>query len=283
MTVPHAEALHACAPAGAREVVSFRAAGNFDRADIVALHLGERIDTRSLGEMPALQAAGPREPYAVFVFRFGMVVMIGTATSQAEQAILAWLAPHVIDPFPAREAESATIIVKPGAEEEIDAQGHIRLSEASEERLMLAATALARSAALGRDEAGIAEAFNLLEPVIAELRFQGRTRLSIRMIMRHIGDVLATRHRVTGRVQASEKPDLLWDHPELDRLYARLEAEFELVDRTHMLERKLEMIGSLASLLLDLVQERRSVRLELAIIGLIAFEIVLILAEMWNA
>jgi uncharacterized Rmd1/YagE family protein len=77
-----------------------------------------------------------------------------------------------------------------------------------------------------------------------------------------------------GRAQIGEKPDLLWDHPELDRLYGRLEAEFELGDRSRSIERKLEVIGDAANILLNLVMDKRSHRLEIAVVLLIAFEIV---------
>jgi uncharacterized Rmd1/YagE family protein len=74
---------------------------------------------------------------------------------------------------------------------------------------------------------------------------------------------------------------MLWDNPQLDRLYGRLEAEFELGDRARAMERKLEVIGDAAEWLLDLVQDKRSHRLELAILALIAFETLLSVYEFW--
>ena len=83
-----------------------------------------------------------------------------------------------------------------------------------------------------------------------------------------------------GTAQANDRPDLLWDHPGLDRLYARLEAEYELDERAEVLERKFVALGDVAELLLDIVRDKRAFRLELAIIALIAFEIVLSLISM---
>jgi len=48
------------------------------------------------------------------------------------------------------------------------------------------------------------------------------------------------------------------------------------------MERKLEVIGDAAEWLLDLVQDKRSLRLELAVIGLIAFEVILNIYELWR-
>ena len=179
----------------------------------------------------------------------------------------------------AREFETATLAVRQEGDEQVDAHGGIVLRELTPERLLLVATVLARSVVLGRDEVRIAEVFDSVEPLIAGLQSGGRARPSLKQLMRQIGDVLAARHRMTGRAQIAEKPEILWEHPELDRLYARLEAEFELSERARIIERKLDVIGETASTLMELVQERRSVRLELAVIALIAFEIVLTLQE----
>jgi uncharacterized Rmd1/YagE family protein len=50
-------------------------------------------------------------------------------------------------------------------------------------------------------------------------------------------------------------------------------------ERARSVERKLDVIGETASTLMELVQARRSVRLELAVIAPIAFEILLNLQE----
>jgi len=101
---------------------------------------------------------------------------------------------------------------------------------------------LARSVVLAADEVRIGEAFDMLDPLVSELRQNGRVGLPIKQVMQHIGDVMATQHRVVGRAQISERPDLLWDNPSLDRLYARLSAEYELIERFQVLDRKLELI-----------------------------------------
>ena len=98
--------------------------------------------------------------------------------------------------------------------------------------------------------------------------------------MRLVGNVLAARHRLTGTAQVDERPDLLWEHPELDRLYVRLEAEYELTERAEVLTRKFGALGDFTEVLLDIVQDKRAFRVEIAIIALIAFEILLTLFNM---
>ena len=52
-----------------------------------------------------------------------------------------------------------------------------------------------------------------------------------RQVVRTIGQALLTQHRVSGRIEVEEKPDVLWDHPQFERLYARLADEYELKER----------------------------------------------------
>ena len=73
----------------------------------------------------------------------------------------------------------------------------------------------------------------------------------------------------------AEKPDVVWDRPDLERLYARLEDEYELKERADALSRKLAVISETAEVLTDMIDTKRSLRLELIIVVLILFEIVI--------
>jgi uncharacterized Rmd1/YagE family protein len=79
---------------------------------------------------------------------------------------------------------------------------------------------------------------------------------------------------MVGRVEVGEKPAMTWDEPELDRLYERLAQEFELPDRDRALTRKLEVISDVAGTYLELLDTRKSHRLEWYIVILIVAEIV---------
>jgi uncharacterized Rmd1/YagE family protein len=92
---------------------------------------------------------------------------------------------------------------------------------------------------------------------------------------------MLTQHHMVGRVEIAEKPDLLWDHPELERLHSRLVAEFELLDRDRALSRKMRLISDTAEALLNLVHNKRSLRVEWYIVILILVEIALSLYELF--
>jgi uncharacterized Rmd1/YagE family protein len=86
---------------------------------------------------------------------------------------------------------------------------------------------------------------------------------------------------MVGRVQMDDKPDLIWERPDLERLYLRLEDEFEIVERYAALERKLELISRTAETVLELLQNRRSLRVEWYIVILIVLEIMLTIYQMF--
>ena len=122
---------------------------------------------------------------------------------------------------------------------------------------------------------GLPSIFDGIEPLAAVLREKGRAGARGKELLRHIGDVLLMQQKMVGRVETGEKPELLWDHPELERLYVRLAEEYELRDRDRALDRKLDVISRTVETLLGLVQARSSLRVEWYIVLLIVAELLL--------
>jgi uncharacterized Rmd1/YagE family protein len=241
-----------------------------------ALNVGDRINTMGF-EGEALSAV----PLAIRVgktgiavlFRYGVAVLIGLS-SEDEAGFLERLTPRIGGKFARFEEETAIVELANEAEDQVQAGGPIRLLNMSPERLLLIADVLAKSVELAQDEREVAKVFEIIEPFAKELADHGRTRRDRKGVLRLIGNALLVQQRVSGRVAIGEKPDTLWDRPDLERLYARLEDEYELKERVDALNRKLAVVAETANTLADLIDTRRSLRLELIVIVLIAFEIV---------
>jgi uncharacterized Rmd1/YagE family protein len=246
-----------------------------------AVILGERLDHRGLGPGGTAMAdpvpiAAPA-PISAFAFRWGAVVIFGADPTE-EAALLAALGPRITNPADSQAEEVALIAL--GAERDgVDAEGVIQLCDQASERLAVVADALAKSAALAQQEARIADALDRLEPAVADLRAAGRLRFSSRALHRQIGHALSAHSRNLARVEAADKPEVLWDHPELERLHARLSDEYELSERGTALERKLAWIGDTIQTLLALLQARRALGLEAAIVALVGIEVAFTLFE----
>jgi len=82
-----------------------------------------------------------------------------------------------------------------------------------------------------------------------------------------------------GRAEMAEKPEILWDNPALEGLFARLEDEFEIRERHAAIERKLNLISRTTHTVLELVSSKHSLRVEWYI--LILFEILLTLYQLF--
>jgi required for meiotic nuclear division protein 1 len=252
-----------------------------DTAEVVpvrALLLGERLDTRALERGEPLGIAPltidiPGGATAV-LFRYGAVVLFGAGTA-ALDVFVASLRPLVTAALPVAERDDTRLLIRPEADQVVDLAGNIFLPEKTTERLQVVADILAKGLVLSYYETRIADIFDGIEPLAATLREKGRAGARSKELLRHIGDVLLMQQKMVGRVETGEKPELLWDHPELERLYVRLAEEYELRDRDRALDRKLDIISRTVETLLGLVQTRSSLRVEWYIVLLIVAELLL--------
>jgi len=251
-----------------------------------ALLVGDRLDTSGLERSDVLSTnplsfrAGANG--VATLFRYGVVVLIGL-TPVEEDDILRGLAPRIRGALARPEEESAVIELSAEREDQIPAGGPIYVKTLSPERIVVISDALSKSAVLAHDEREVAAVFDIIEPFARELAEHGRTRRGRRTILKHIGNALLVQHRVSGRVAITEKPDVLWDRPDIERLYARLEDEYELKERVDVLNRKLAVISETAQALTDIIDTQRSLRLELIIALLIVFEIVVAFYQIFAA
>jgi uncharacterized Rmd1/YagE family protein len=246
--------------------------------------LGERLDTAGL-ERSDVIATAPLAfrvgdaGYAV-LFRYGAVVLIGL-TPVAEDEVLRGLRPRVTGPFPGIDTETATIEVAPDRDDQITPGGPITVRDLDAPRLLVIADALAKNIALSRDEREVSKVFETIEPFAAELARTGRSPSNRRSMLRTIGQALLVHHRMSGRVEVEEKPDVLWDNPQVERLYARLVDEYELKERAGAVTRKLRVISDTTQALTDLIDTERSTRLEATIVALIVVEILIALFDVF--
>jgi uncharacterized Rmd1/YagE family protein len=247
-----------------------------------ALNLGERLHLRGLYETPLeysplVQPAG--EHGLAMLFRYGVAVLFNITDSE-QKTCLKDLKERIDKPYRRHETEDAQVVVSVQTEG-LSADG-INITALTLPRLQVIAIALARSVSLAYFETAMAAAFDAVEPLARKLDQPRASSGALKELLRHIGNTLLVQQKMIGRVEIEDKPDILWDQPELERLYGRLEDEYELHERLATLERKLELIERTAETTLDLVQGRRMLRVEWYIVALIVFEVGLTLYEMWG-
>ncbi len=250
-----------------------------------ALLLSDRIDTSNL-EHDGVVSTAPLSYRCgkdgfVTLFRYGVVVMIGLSAAE-EEDVLHTLQPRLIRPVKPSEEEAVLIEIGPDKDEQIPPGGPIILKTITPEALIVIADALSKSVVLARDEREVAAVIDRVEPFARELAEKGSAEAGRRTILKHIGNTLLVQHRVSGRVAVAEKPDVVWDRPDLERLASRLQDEYELKERADALSHKLAVISDTAEILTDIIDTRRSLRLEIIVVVLIAVEILIAGYQVWH-
>ena len=243
-----------------------------------ALQLGESLDIKGLEREDQFSA----HPLAfrtssggtVALFKSGAVVFFAM-TPVEEEDLIRGLGPRIVDPLDEREIETTQLLIRAGEEELVGSVGGLQVRGADPNRLLLVAEALAVAVALAHDERRIARAFERIDPVATSL-IRGQLHAGPQgSLLEQIGEALLIQKRLAGRVDLDEKPDVLWDHPELERFWAKLVDEYDLPSRARAIERKLVVIRETADTITDLISTRTSHRLEWYIIALIGVEIAL--------
>lgn len=253
------------------------------RFKATAILVGERIDLRTLENLDKLASVpftvAVRDGGMAVLFRYGAVVLFDVdSLEQAE--FLNRLSSMVSQSYAKPELETVEIRIDAEGREGMDGNT-IVLQDASVERLQLVADILGKSVALAQYESELTRSFDRIEPFAVNLVQKGRISRRANELLRHIGGALLSEQKMAGRVEISDKPDLLWERPELERLFNRLSDEFEIRERHLALERKLKLIARTAQTVHSFLQERRSLRVEWYIVILIVVEILLTLYELF--
>jgi len=215
------------------------------------------------------------------LYRSGAVVFFDVSPA----GIADWLrqiGPHVRNPLAEAERETEVLDIRvDGAGREVIEANTLLLADVTMEKLQIVADILAKSVSLAHHERDVERQFERVEPFAVDLGRGGRSGRAARDLLQQIGGALLAEHRVVAGARVDDAPELLWDHPDLERLWGRLRDEFEIRERSRALHEKLALISRTAETALDLLQNTRSLRLEWAVVGLIVCEILLTLLQWW--
>lgn len=248
-----------------------------------ALLVGERIELKpwraadALGTHPLVVAV--KGGGAASLYRYGVVVFFAVSAVD-EVAFLEQLRPLVTNAYASPVTEELQVRIELDGREGVTG-GVACLANAAIERLQVIADILSKSTLLSLYEEKIAGEFDRLEPLAVRLDRTGRIPGRSKELVQKIGSMLLVEQRMVGRAEITEKPEILWDNPHLEGLFARLEDEFEIKERHAAIERKLNLISSTAHTVLELLGSKHSLRVEWYILILILFEILLTLYQLF--
>jgi required for meiotic nuclear division protein 1 len=245
--------------------------------------IGERLNLKiletaaPLASNPLLIRAG--QDGCAVLFRYGVAVLFNLSSVE-EASFLERLQPFISEPAQTLVSEQIEVAFEVETKERIGNKV-IWLKDRSVERLQVVADIFAKSVILEYYENQIARLFERIRPFADAIQNQGARRPKDRELLRQIGGTLLIQHKMVGIVEVGEKPDPLWERPDLERLYVRLEDEYELRERLLALERKLALVSRTAETALELMQHDSSHRVEWYIVALIVVEIFISIYELW--
>lgn len=245
--------------------------------EVNAVLIGTDINLKAL----AKRTSSRKEPILTrlesnsiaMIYHYGAIVFFN-ATTSAIVALISRCQQYSSKLFSAPETEQFTVMIQPDQPEGI-VQNKISIHHVSKEHLEIIGDALAKSVILEYHENRIGSLFEKVEPMAKRLKERGKLGFRANDLLKHIGASLVMTQEMVGKIEVTEKPQVLWEHFELEPLHAQLVENLEIIERQNTLERKIELVSRTARISLEILQQHHSHRLEWYIIILIFIEIIL--------
>jgi len=151
----------------------------------------------------------------------------------------------------------------------------IFLSHLDVNHIKIISYVLSQSVALERYEDEIESSLSEIGAIVENLKTSGKAMLREREVLKQIGRVLSVKQTAVAHLSLFDKPEEVWESPELENLYNKLNSEYDLRVRFDVLDEKTNYLSDISQMLMNFLAEKRNARLEIIIIILIFIEIVL--------
>jgi uncharacterized Rmd1/YagE family protein len=242
-------------------------------SDIVSKCLSEGYEPSHYGELIHIVKQDNSSKIDIFYFDFGAVVIWGANEVQENEILklanldinnISQEARDVIDYSYNFDNEKAFI------DEE---QNEIILSDDSTFLKLSISYALAQSVKLNILEDSVSNLIEQTDPIQKELALTGSISLSKTEISKQIGRLFSERYSVNLLSNILDTPEFFWRRPRYEPIYLMTVEFRDILTRQEILNKKLEVIHELYSMLSNELNYKHSARLELVIVILIALEL----------
>jgi uncharacterized Rmd1/YagE family protein len=240
---------------------------NFPLKELAAAYPEAKRSPRELWFQPANGGV-------VFFYPFGAVVFLDVAPDvrTAELQRLGVARPGLTQAQVLNE--ELTVRETPDARTDL-VEGVLVVDSLSFERASVVAHSVAQSAAMDYYERIVEQMFVDVDRLVNDLEKAGTMPMRTRHLLKFIGATVGTRAEVLSILHLLDMPDAAWDDAGVERIYQKLRAEFDLVDRYQALELKLRSVQDTLEVITDVARDRRLLLLEATVVLLILLEIVL--------
>lgn len=140
------------------------------------------------------------------------------------------------------------------------------------------ALVLAKSTSMRKIETDTEALLDSIEDVINYLD-NGKFNMSDKQIAKTSAKVLRFKYNTISYLMLLDKPKAAWDNEDIESFYVQISSLFEIKDRYEKLRNKTEILQDITDVFSSLTYEKRSTKLELAVIVLILFELIISIVE----
>lgn len=210
------------------------------------------------------------------IFAYGAVVHWNVSTDK-QAALDALLVEHAKNLHPIPETEHFTFTLFCSSSRIYE--DSIEIESADPVTIFALSHGMAQSIKLASFETYAILTINNTRYIPKSLAENGRIKLNSRNIAKIRGQLFLTKSDIFLNYDLLDTPDFFWEYPEYESFYTITANYLEIAQRTEILSKKLETIQELFDMLADEQKHRHSLMLEWIVIGLIAFEASMAIAE----
>lgn len=211
--------------------------------------------------------------------RYGVIVL-GNIDATEERKILKSIKSYIINPTTENPCESIEIKKTKGKEYLMD--GILFTKNLSTPLKQLIVVILARSVVLEFFEKQTDHILFQFGEITEFFKEKGRIRKSSKNLLKLVGTAMNIKNRAVSQMAMLDKPDLVWEDAELDLWYQRLEGEYEISERYTIVKEKIDTLFGDSEFILNYLENRRILILEVIIVVLIMIEVVILIYDLWG-
>ncbi len=244
------------------------------------IYIGESIDLKRVQEgvkqYSYLNRDDPlvikllKDQYAVLT-KFGAVTF-WNVPARLRQQFLNEIQPYVKNKKERYPYDEDTKVLIGGNTEKITFE-KVYSAHLNVEKIKIISYALSQSVALERYEDDIESNLSEFELVVDNLKTKGKALFSEKKLLKQIGRVFSVKQTTVVHLALFDKPESIWESPDLETLYNRMSSEYDLKIRFDVLDKKIDYLSDISKMMMGFLAEKRNAFLEIVIITLIAIEI----------
>lgn len=208
----------------------------------------------------------------IYVERFGAVVFWNCSEPIAETFLRDLQELPGAGPRIGSTHDNLTVQV--GSDEDTVGFSIVGLKELTLDKLKIISLTLAQSVALDYFERSVSAAMAKFHPVVRTMREKGKLGLRHAEVLSMVGFAMEIRSVVLENLTLFDDPPESWESESLAHLDSALFDQFDLEERINAINQKLTYLKDAGSTLMEVLNHRKSVRLEWIVIVLIAIEVV---------